>query len=190
MRKLILIVHTSLDVFVAGPQGELDGFDAAEENLEFVCDLTETADAALFGRKSFEILDTYWPTARDHTRATTGEVRYSNWYNNAHKIVFSKSMTQSTRSDITILSEITPQKITEIKDQPGKDILIFGSPSSVQFLMKARLIDFYWIFINPVLFGKGIPLFKDFEHKIKLQLITTKIFSNGEIALKYKSDNK
>jgi hypothetical protein len=54
MRKLILIVHTSLDGFVAGLKGELDGFDASQENLEFVCKITEEADAALFGRISYK----------------------------------------------------------------------------------------------------------------------------------------
>ena len=53
MRELILVVHTSLDDFVAGAKGELDGFDAGEENLQFVCKLTEEADTALFGRISY-----------------------------------------------------------------------------------------------------------------------------------------
>jgi dihydrofolate reductase len=184
-RKLILIAHLSLDGFAAGLQGELDGFEAAEENLEFVCDLTETADTALFGRNSFELLDKYWPTAKDHPGATKGEVRYSNWYNAAHKIVFSKTRNNPNRSDLTVLSENITQEIINIKNQPGKDILIFGSPASAQLLMKEGLIDCYWIFINPVLFGKGIPLFKDLEDRIKLKLITTKLFSNGEIALQY-----
>lgn len=190
MRNLILIAHTSLDGFVAGPQGELDGFDAGEENLEFVCDLTETADAALFGRNSFELLNIYWPTARDHPGATSGEVRYSNWYNTAHKIVFSKTMTPPTRTDIIIIRDNIPAEIINIKNQPGKDILIFGSPASAQVLIQAGLIDSYWIFINPFLFGRGIPLFNDLKDKIKLKLITTKIFSNGEIALQYTPDKK
>jgi dihydrofolate reductase len=188
MRKINLIAHMSLDGFVAGLQGELDGFDAAEENLEFVCDLTETTDTALFGRNSFELLDKYWPTAKDHPGATKGEVRYSNWYNNAHKIVFSKTMTPPTRTDITIIRDNIPAEIITIQNQPGKDILIFGSPASAHILMQAGLIDSYWIFINPVLFGRGIPLFKDLEDKIKLELIHTKQFSNGEIALHYKMD--
>lgn len=64
MRKLILIAHTSLDGFVAGPNGELDGFEAGEENLEFVCKITEQAGTAVFGRVSYQLLDSYWPTAR------------------------------------------------------------------------------------------------------------------------------
>ena len=65
MRKLVLVVHVSLDGFVAGPKGELDGFDAGEENLEFVCGLTKDADAALFGRLSYEMINGHWPTVKD-----------------------------------------------------------------------------------------------------------------------------
>jgi len=65
MRKLVLLAHTSLDGFVAGAQGELDDFDASEENLQFVCSLTEKADSALFGRTSYELLNNYWPSAKD-----------------------------------------------------------------------------------------------------------------------------
>ncbi|MFI5187151.1 MAG: dihydrofolate reductase family protein, partial [Chitinophagales bacterium] len=65
MRELILVVHIPLDGFVAGPKGELDGFDASEENLQFVCSLTEDADTALFGRNSYQLLNSHWPTAKD-----------------------------------------------------------------------------------------------------------------------------
>ncbi len=64
MRKLTLVVHISLDGFVAGTKGELDGFEPGEENLAFVCQLTETADAALFGRVSYDLLERYWTTAK------------------------------------------------------------------------------------------------------------------------------
>src|SRR5215831_2015105 len=92
MRKLVLLAHTSLDGFVASPQGELDDFDPGEENLQFVCDLTEQADSALFGRVSYELLNKYWPTAKDLPNASKGAVAYSNWYNAAKKIVISKTM--------------------------------------------------------------------------------------------------
>lgn len=90
MRKLILVVHISLDGFVAGPKGELDGFSAEGENLEFVVKLTEDADTALFGRTSYQLLNRYWPTARNHPNATKGEIAYSNWYNNAKRLSFQK----------------------------------------------------------------------------------------------------
>lgn len=185
MRKLVLIVHTSLDGFVAGTKGELSGFEAGEENLAFVAELTGEVDAALFGRISYQLLDGFWPTAKDRPNATTGEIAYSTWYANVHKIVVSKTLTNQQLPNTTIISGDVIAEISDIKKQTGKEILIFGSPSVAQILMQHDLIDSYWIFINPIIFGKGIPLFTELPNKSKLKLLTTKQFPNGEIAMNY-----
>ena len=185
MRKLVLLAHTSLDGFVAGEKGELDGFDPGEENLQFVCSLTEGADAALFGRISYELLNNNWPKAKDLPNASKGTIAYSNWYNSAKKIVVSKTMTAENLNNTIIIRDDIPGEINKIKNQPGKDILIFGSPTLSQMLMQHDLIDSYWIFVNPIIFGKGIPLFAEMSNKIKLNLVKTKQFSNGEFGLNY-----
>ena len=185
LRNLSLLAHTSLDGFVAGAKGELDDFDVSEENLLFVCSLTEQADAALFGRTSYELLNNYWPGAKDLPTASTGTVAYSNWYNGAKKIVISESMTAENLNNTIIIKDDVPNKVNEIKNQPGKDILIFGSPATSQLLMQHGLIDSYWVFINPAIFGKGILLFASLLYNIKLKLLAAKQFSNGEIALHY-----
>ena len=88
-------------------------------------------------------------------------------------------------NNATIISNDIFNEITRIKEQEGKNILIFGSPSVSQLLMQHNLIDDYWIFVNPIIFGEGIPLFTTFNNKIKLKLLETTKFSNGEIALNY-----
>jgi dihydrofolate reductase len=185
MRKLILVAHISLDGFVAGPKGELDGFDSGEENLQFVCRLTDDADAALFGRTSYELLNSHWPTAKDHPSATKGEIAYSNWYNSARKIIISKTIAQHSLSNTSIISGDISNEITRIKEQDGKNILIFGSPTVSQLLIQLDLIDGYWIFFNPIIFAKGIPLFAELTNKVKLELRAVKQFSNGEVAINY-----
>jgi dihydrofolate reductase len=185
MRKLVLLAHISLDGFVAGPKGELDGFPKGEENLQFVCDLAKDADAALFGRVSYELLNTYWPTAKDHPGATKPEIAYSNWYNNAQKIIVSRTLASDNLKNTIIVSDNVSNEIKNIKEQDGKNILIFGSPSVSQLLIQDGLIDSYWIFVNPVIFGKGIPLFAALAGRINLKLAATKKFSNGEIGLNY-----
>lgn len=184
MRKLILIAHISLDGFVAWENGSLDGFDASDENLGFVCKLTENADAALFGRVSYQLLDNFWPMAKDRDNATQNEISFSNWYNDAMKIVFSKTLSEPL-PNVNIIKEYSFEDISELKQQSGKNILIFGSPSVSQRLIEFGLIDEYWIFINPVIFGNGIPLFKNMDHSIKLTLVDTKQFANDEYALHY-----
>ncbi|HEY4876344.1 MAG TPA: dihydrofolate reductase family protein [Puia sp.] len=185
MRKLILIVHTSLDGFVAGTKGELDGFDASQENLEFVCKITEEADAALFGRISYQLLNDFWPPAKDRPNATKGEIAYSSWYNNAKKIVISKTLAGEKLYNTEIITDDISNEIIRIKNQPGKGIMIFGSPSVSRIFMQHNLIDSYWIFVNPTIFGEGIPLFTTLPNKIKLKLVAAKQFVNGEFALNY-----
>jgi dihydrofolate reductase len=186
MRKLILIAHISLDGFVAGPKGEFDDFPNDEENLVFVSKLTDEADAALFGRVSYQKMNSYWPTARDIPSASPGALKYSNWYNKAQKIVVSKTLaTEGLMSNTLVIRDNIKEEIPAIKKKGGKDILIFGSPTVSRILMQMDLIDEYWIFINSVVFGQGIPLFTGGERKTKLKVEHIKQFANGEIAIKY-----
>jgi len=99
-------------------------------------------------------------------------------------------MTPGNLNNTTVISNDIPNEIRKIKNQPGKDILIFGSPAVSQLLMQHDVIDSYWIFVNPIIFGRGIPLFKEMSNKIKLTLVATKPFSNGEFGLCYSADRK
>jgi dihydrofolate reductase len=185
MRKLILIAQTSLDGFVAGPKGEFDNFVGGEENLEFVCSLTDTADAALLGRKSYLLLDEGWPSAATRPDATKNEIKYSNWYNRVPKIVLSQTLLPDIEKKRVVLNENITDEIKRLKSQSGQDILAFGSPTVVHFLIEQNLLDSFWLIIHPVIFGKGIPLFQEAEKPIKAGLSQTKQLSSGTIALKY-----
>ena len=190
MRKLILLAHVSLDGFVADINGKLDKFLIGDDNLEFVCKLTDNADAALFGRMSFELLNNYWPNIKNDPNSTKSEIQYSNWYNNAMKIIFSKTLKTDSLTAATIISDNISDEIIKIKQQIGRDILIFGSPTISRLLMQLDLIDSYWIFVNPIIFGEGIPLFCSTTKTIKLKLIATKQLTNGEIAINYSLDRQ
>jgi dihydrofolate reductase len=189
MRKLILIVHTSMDGFAGGVNGEFDGFNASPESLDFVNDLTDEADAALVGRVTYQMLERYWPTARDNANASKSEIKYSNWYNEADKIVLSTSLPKSSSSKTTIISENIADRIVEIKNRKGRNILMFGSPTVFEILNKLNLIDEYWVINYPVLFGKGISFFTRAETPKKFKLLSTREFSNGEIVANYKVEH-
>jgi dihydrofolate reductase len=189
MRKLILIVHTSIDGFVAGVKGEFDGFNASPENLDFVCELTDEADAALVGRISYQMLNSYWPTARDNANASRSEIKYSNWYNDAEKIVLSRSLSKSNLNKTTIISENIADNLLKIKNGEGKNILMFGSPTIFEILHKLNIIDEYWIINYPALFGNGISFFTRAGTPRKIKLLSTRQFSNGEIAINYKVEH-
>jgi dihydrofolate reductase len=85
----------------------------------------------------------------------------------------------------TIISDNIANEIMELKQQDGEEIVIFGSPSVGHLLTQENLIDDYWFFVNPILLGAGIPLFKNIRHRIKLKLVTSNVFSSGVVCLHY-----
>jgi dihydrofolate reductase len=185
MRELNLIAQTSLDGFVAGSNGEFDNFIGGEENLEFICSITDTADAAMFGRISYELLESNWPTAGNKPGATKNEIKYSNWYNSASKIVWSKTLSNENLKKTTIICDNILAEINKIKEQSGKDILIFGSPTIVHELFDLSIIDNIWLIVHPVLFGSGIPLFRKGNQVTKFTLSISQQLSNGTLCNKY-----
>jgi dihydrofolate reductase len=185
MRELNLIAQTSLDGFVAGSKGEFDNFLGGEENLEFVCNITDTADAAMFGRVSYELLESHWPTAASKPDATSNMIKYSNWYNSASKIVLSKTLSKDNLKNVVIISDDLFPQINKIKRQDGKDILIFGSPTTVHQLLDQNIIDNIWLIVHPVIFGEGIPLFRTRDHVIKFTLSLSHQLANGTLCNKY-----
>ncbi|RAW02857.1 dihydrofolate reductase family protein [Pseudochryseolinea flava] len=185
MRKLIFVVHTSIDGFVAGEAGEFDELTQSPENLDFVCSLTDDADALLAGRVSFQMLDTYWPTAHLNQNASSSEVRYSNWYNSANKIVLSNSLRQEQARGITVISDHIVENVNALKNKTGKNILMFGSPSVYKLLAGLNVIDEYCIIMYPVLLGNGISLFDKPQDVKRMKLLNSTRFSQGEIAVHY-----
>src|ERR1700748_2158331 len=181
MRKLIFFMHVSLDGFVAGPKGEMNWIHVDEEIFDFVATMTDKADAALYGRVTYEMMQSYWPTAGDEPDASKHDKEHSAWYNNVSKIVLSKTMTGKGLENTTVISDQLADNINKIKKQEGKNILIFGSPRASHSLLSQGLIDEFWLFVNPVLLGQGMPLFKGVTETTKLKLLESKTFSCGVI---------
>jgi len=190
MRKIIWIAHISLDGYVANSDGQLDDFESGEDNLDFVADICREADTILSGRITHTLLHSFWPEAGRKPGATQAEKKYSQWYNSATKVVASRSLLQPEPGDILFVHDQLPQFVQQVKQQQGKSIVIFGSPNVAGQLMDQNLIDIYWIFINPVIFGRGVPLFTGTACKRKLKLTETRRFANGETVLKYVADNQ
>ena len=186
MRNLIFFMHTSLDGFVAGPDGEMNWIKIDEELFDFVGTMTAQADAALYGRVTYEMMQSYWPDAGEKPNATKHEKEHSAWYNKVPKVVLSKTIQESGLHNTTVISDQLAANINKIKQQVGKNILIFGSPRASQSLLNEGLIDEFWLFVNPILLGQGMPLFKDVTATTKLELVASKTFECGVIALHYK----
>jgi len=178
-------MHISLDGFVAGVNGELNWAMVGEEIFSHVSKRISKSDTALYGRVTYRMMEEYWPTISDQPTATKLEVNHANWYAKVHKVVLSTTIANEPSENTEIISDNLVERINEIKQQRGEDILIFGSPTTTQSLMKLNLIDGYWLFVNPIVLGKGIRLFSDIEEKIKLELLNSRQFNCGVTELNY-----
>jgi len=185
MRKLVLFMHVALDGFVAGPGGEMDWINVDDEIFDYAGERTNEADTALYGRVTYQMMESYWPTAAEQANATRHDIEHSNWYNKVTKVVLSRTMKGQQVKNTSIISENIAANINALKQQPGKDILMFGSPSAAHLLMQENLIDDLWLFVNPVVLGQGIPLFKDVKGPLKLKLLKNVAFSSGVVCLHY-----
>jgi len=190
MRKLIFFMHTSLDGFVAGTKGEMNWIKFDDALFDFVDTMTAKADTALYGRVTFDMMQNYWPTAADQPNASKHTRNHSAWYSKVPKIVLSRTLSEKGLVNTTVISDHLAENINKIKKQTGKNILIFGSPAASHSLLSLGLIDAFWLFVNPILLGKGMPLFKGITDTTQLKLVETKIFPCEVIALHYeKSSN-
>jgi len=185
MRKIISFMHISLDGFVAGPNGELNWAKVDEEIFDHVGKRISEGDTALYGRVTYQLMESYWPTAADKPNASKHDIEHSKWYSKVHKVVLSKTMKGSDLTNTKIISDNLSDRINEIKKRGDKDILLFGSPTATHSLIQLNLIDGYWLFVNPIILGQGIPLFTDIKDKIKLKLLNTRQFTSGVTELNY-----
>jgi len=185
MRKIISFMHISLDGFVAGPNGEMDWITVNQEIFDHGEKRISKGDTALYGRVTYDMMESYWPTAADKPNATTHDINHSKWYAGVHKVVLSRTMEGADLDNTTIISNNLQERIKEITQQPGEDILLFGSPTATHSLIGLNMIDGYWLFVNPVILGKGIPLFKGVQDKTKLKLLNTTKFDSGVTELNY-----
>ncbi|HEX7904553.1 MAG TPA: dihydrofolate reductase family protein [Chitinophagaceae bacterium] len=185
MKKLVLFMHVSLDGFVAGPNGEMDWIKVDDEMFDYAGKQTDQSDTALYGRVTYQMMENYWPAAGEQPNATKHDKQHSAWYNQVPKYVLSKTLKEEKLVNTFIISDNVTDQVKQLKQGAGKDIVMFGSPSAAHTLMAENLIDVYWLFVNPILVGEGIPLFKKINHKTNLNLLSTATFPSGVVCLHY-----
>lgn len=189
MRKLISFMHMSLDGFVAGPKGEMGWIKVDEEIFNHVGKRISKGDTAMYGRVTYEMMESYWPGAGKKPGASKHDVEHAAWYNQVRKVVLSNTLTAGMNNTIVISGNL-PEQVSKVKQQGDQEILLFGSPTATHALMQQNLIDGYWLFVNPIILGNGIPLFANVRDKIKLNLVNTRPFASGVTELNYIADKR
>lgn len=186
MRNVILLMHVSLDGFVTDPTGGIDWIRLDDEIFEDVGHLTDSADTALYGRVTFQMMESYWPTAAQSPHATQHDIQHANWVNPIPKIVFSRTLEHVAWENTRIVRADIPAEIARLKAQPGKDLLMLGSAATAHTFMQLGLIDEFRLNISPVLVGGGLPLFPNRQPLRNLHLESAKTYPSGVVGLHYR----
>jgi len=185
MGNIVLFMHASLDGFAAGVNGEMNWIHVDQEIFDFVEERIAKTNTALYGRVTFEMMESYWPTAGDEPGASKHDKVHAAWYKSAHKIVLSNTLDQETLTNTTVIGKDYAAGVRKLKKDTAGEILLFGSPTTAHSLLAENLIDECWLFVNPVLLGDGIPVFKGIKEMQPLKLVKTLVFSSGVVCLQH-----
>ena len=183
MSKIISQLNATPDGFC----GHTDVI-ADDELHEFTNGVCRTAGTALFGRVTYQLMESYWPAAAKDTSLPKSMFEFANLIDNVEKIVFSKTLKNVEWKKTTILTDINVETITDLKRKAKKDILA-GGPSIISQLSKLGLIDEYYFLVQPIISGRGKRLFETIHlnERQKLKLVSTAFFKSGVVALHYET---
>lgn len=141
--------------------------------------MLDRVDTLLFGRTTYEMMAGYWPTA------TAEDPVIARSMNALPKIVFSSSLKKADWNNTRVMNRIDPGEIARLKEQPGRDMVIYGSGIIVSTLTWLGLIDEYRLIVNPVILGNGKPLFNGLTERLSLKLREAKELGSGNVLLRY-----
>ena len=183
MRKLIFMMSVSLDGFFEGPDGELDWHLVDDELLGHFNEELGAMGAFLDGRVTYELMAAVWPAADADPASTPLMAEFARIWVDMPKIVYSRTLQRAGRN-ATIVRDVVPGEVMELKAQPGGDLMLGGADLTAAF-MRHDLIDEYRFYVHPVIIGRGRPLFRPADIRIDLRLAGTRTFGNGVVLLRY-----
>lgn len=185
MRKLKLQVQMSVNGYVGGPKGELDWmtWDWDDKIKQYVNELTDSIDCILLGRKMTDGFVSHWTNVS--TKPDDEGYQFANIMVDTPKVVFTKTLTKSNWENTSIAKGDLRDEVKKIKNQNGKDIIVYGGASFVSSLIKAGLIDEYHLFVNPAAISSGLTIFNGVNGKLNLRLVKSIPFDHGIVLLHY-----
>jgi dihydrofolate reductase len=195
MRRIVMFEHISADGYFAAADGQLDWVVSEPEMDKEAAAGSGLTDTMIFGRKTYQMFEQFWPKALEdpagasdpHSagRRTPELEAIARSINEATKIVFSRTLKTVTWQNSQLRKTFDPREIVAIKEQPGKDIMLFGSGEIATQLAAHELIDEYQFMVSPVILGHGHNLFTDLNRTLKLKTLETKAFPTGVVRHRY-----
>jgi len=179
MRKLFLFNFITLDGFFEGPGHDISWHNVDAEFNEFAVQQLDEIGTLLFGRVTYELMAGYWPTPT----GIEDDPVVARMMNTMEKVVFSRSLTKAEWSNTRLVKENAGKEVERLKQQTGKDIGIFGSANLAAEFIRLGLVDEFRLMVNPVVLGKGVPLFNQPINELLLQNERVKLFRSGNVLL-------
>lgn len=190
MHKIISMMHVSLDGFTSDLNAPPPGLDwmAYDKDLEgYARSLLPNVDVAIHGRNTYRLMEGYWPTVLDEENPDPSSLVHARWLQKALKVVVSRTLNPEdvTWENSLLIKDDLAGEFNRLKQQPGKDMVIFGSPGLVKSLAALDLIDEYRINVNPTILGGGVPMFGSIGATQALKLVSSRALDSGVVLLHY-----
>ena len=184
MRKLIAAFNMTLDGFCDHTAANPD-----DEIIQHYNDLLSNADTILYGRITYQLMESYWPTLVENPSGNQPNDEFAVLIDNISKIVYSHTLQDVDWKNSWLEKEVIKEEVLQLKQQAGKNILA-GSRSLIVALAQLDLIDEYQLLVHPIILGNGLPLFKNIKDRIDLNLLKTKTFDCGAVIHYYEPARK
>ena len=177
----------SLDGCIAGPNGEMDWMVGLldDEVLKYASKITESVDTILLGRKMTDVFISYWLNVMNKPDDPWNA--FAKKMIEIPKIVFTKTLNKSEWINTDIATGNLIEEVNKVKSQDGRDIVVYGGASFDSSLIKEKLVDEFYLFINPVAIGNGMTIFKDLNEIQKFNMVKSVAFDSGEVLLHYEA---
>jgi dihydrofolate reductase len=186
MRKLHLQVQISLDGYIAGPNGEMDWmvWNWDEELKNYVAELTASIGCILLGRNLAQGFIPHWATVAADT--ANPEYEAGKIFHEIPKVIFTKTLESPIGEYSTLAKGELRKEVEALKNKDGKDLMVYGGGSFVSALIAEDLIDNYYLFVNPVILGKGMPIFQGLQMSQNVEVVDCFPFSCGISLMHYR----
>lgn len=181
MRRVYFFMLISANGFYERGPWELDWHSVDEEFNEFAIAQLDSVGTLLFGRATYEGMAAYWTTAD----AIASDPEVAGRMNSIEKIVFSKSLTEARWSNTRLVGGNAVEEVSALRSREGRDMLVMGSSDLAASLAEHGLIDEFRILVVPIVLPRGKPLFAGATRDLRMRLVSTRSFANGNVLLTY-----
>ncbi|MDF2270175.1 dihydrofolate reductase family protein [Streptomyces coacervatus] len=189
MAKIVLMMGVSLDGYIEGPDHDISWHCVDDELHQHMNDVIGRFGALLHGRRVYELMAAYWPTADADPQASAITRQFAGIWRDIPKVVYSRTL-QSAEWNSTVVRDVVPEEVRALKEKTvGGDLGLGGAGIAAEFL-RLGLVDEYRVYVHPALVGRGTRLFPEADIAASLRLVESHVFGNGVVLLRYEQGER